>query len=54
MRYGYIQISSDKQTVENQRFEIENFAKANKFIIDGWKKQVVIFYAYGFSLLKIG
>ena len=25
MIYGYIRVSSDKQTVENQRFEINNF-----------------------------
>ena len=25
MTYGYIRVSSDKQTVENQRFEINNF-----------------------------
>ncbi len=24
MTYGYIRVSSDKQTVENQRFEIKN------------------------------
>lgn len=24
MIYGYIRVSSDKQTVENQRFEISN------------------------------
>ena len=35
MNYGYIRVSSDKQTVENQRFEIENFAKQNNFKIDG-------------------
>lgn len=27
MIYGYIRVSSDKQTVENQRFEINNFCK---------------------------
>ena len=27
MIYGYIRVSSDKQTVENQRFEISNFCK---------------------------
>ena len=27
MTYGYIRVSSDKQTVENQRFEIKNFCK---------------------------
>ena len=25
MVYGYIRVSSDKQTVENQRYEISNF-----------------------------
>ena len=29
MVYGYIRVSSDKQTVENQRFEINKFAQAN-------------------------
>ena len=27
MTYGYIRVSSDKQTVENQRFEINNFCE---------------------------
>lgn len=30
MVYGYIRVSTDKQTVENQRFEIENFCKNEK------------------------
>ena len=34
MIYGYIRVSSDKQTVENQRFEISNFCKVNALIID--------------------
>ena len=25
MTYGYIRVSTDKQTAENQRFEINNF-----------------------------
>lgn len=29
MNYGYIRVSSDKQTVENQRFEINNFCRGN-------------------------
>ena len=29
MIYGYIRVSSGKQTVENQRFEIERFCKVN-------------------------
>ena len=36
MIYGYIRVSSDKQTVENQRFEINNFCRKNNFVIDGW------------------
>ena len=27
MIYGYIRVSTDKQTVENQRFEIIKYAK---------------------------
>lgn len=41
MNYGYIRVSSDKQTVENQRFEIENFAKQNNIIIDGWIEETI-------------
>ena len=33
MIYGYIRVSTDKQTVENQRFEINNFCKAYKLKI---------------------
>lgn len=36
MIYGYIRVSSDKQTVENQRFEINNFCKRENIKIDGW------------------
>ena len=36
MIYGYIRVSTDKQTVENQRFEISGYAKANKLVIDRW------------------
>ena len=41
MNYGYIRVSSDKQTVENQRFEIENFAKGNDLRIDGWIEETI-------------
>lgn len=41
MNYGYIRVSSDKQTVENQRFEINNFAKANNISIDGWIEETI-------------
>ena len=36
MIYGYIRVSSDKQTVENQRFEINNFCSREAMSIDGW------------------
>lgn len=34
MIYSYIRVSSDKQTLENQRFEIEEFVKQRWLIID--------------------
>ena len=36
MTYGYICVSSDKQTADNQRFEISQFAEREGIIIDGW------------------
>lgn len=36
MIYGYIRVSSDRQTVENQRFEIKQFCRREGLIIDGW------------------
>ena len=41
MIYGYIRVSSDKQTVENQRFEIENFCQREKIKIDGWISETI-------------
>jgi resolvase family site-specific recombinase len=41
MVYGYIRVSSDKQTVENQRFEIIQFAEANSLQIDGWIEETI-------------
>lgn len=41
MTYGYIRVSSDKQTVENQRFEINNFCKKEKMKIDGWIEETI-------------
>jgi len=41
MIYGYIRVSSDKQTVENQRFEINNFCKKEKTTIDKWIEETV-------------
>ncbi|MDD4408594.1 MAG: master DNA invertase Mpi family serine-type recombinase [Clostridia bacterium] len=41
MIYGYIRVSTDKQTVENQRFEIENFLKYNNMFVDFWIEETV-------------
>lgn len=41
MIYGYIRVSSDKQTVENQRFEINNFCKRENLAIDGWIEETI-------------
>ena len=36
MIYGYIRVSTDKQTTENQRFEINKFAEAQEIVIERW------------------
>ena len=41
MVYGYIRVSSDKQTVENQRFEIKRFCEKKELSIDGWIEETI-------------
>jgi DNA invertase Pin-like site-specific DNA recombinase len=41
MIYGYIRVSTDKQTVENQRFEIIRYAKRKKLMIDRWIQETI-------------
>ncbi len=41
MVYGYIRVSSDKQTVENQRFEIERFCEQQHLSVDGWIEETI-------------
>lgn len=41
MIYGYIRVSTDKQTVENQRFEIENYCKERGLIINSWIEETI-------------
>ena len=41
MIYGYIRVSSDKQTVENQRFEICRFCMEQKIKISGWIEETI-------------
>src|SRR5438270_8095165 len=36
MMYGYIRVSTDKQTTENQRFEILKFAHERHLSVDRW------------------
>jgi DNA invertase Pin-like site-specific DNA recombinase len=41
MIYGYIRVSTDKQTVENQRFEIKRFCKRQKLKINEWVEETI-------------
>ena len=41
MIYGYIRVSTDKQTTENQRFEILKYADEKKLHIDRWIEETV-------------
>ena len=41
MIYGYIRVSTDKQTVENQRFEINTFCERNNISVDGWIEETI-------------
>lgn len=41
MTYGYIRVSTDRQTVENQRFEINAFCKRQNLAIDGWIEETI-------------
>lgn len=41
MIYGYVRVSTDKQTVENQRFEIEKFVQKENKNIDRWIDETI-------------
>lgn len=41
MIYGYIRVSSNKQTVENQKFEINRFCAGEHLCIDGWIEETI-------------
>lgn len=41
MIYGYIRVSSDKQTVENQRYEINCFCSRESLCIDSWIEETI-------------
>src|ERR671933_1451981 len=41
MMYGYIRVSTDKQTTENQRFEILKFADEKKLSVNRWIEETI-------------
>lgn len=41
MIYGYIRVSTDKQTIENQRYEINQFCNKNTFVVDKWIEETI-------------
>jgi len=41
MIYGYIRVSTDRQTVDNQRFEIERFCLKNNLKIGKWIEETI-------------
>lgn len=41
MVYGYIRVSTDKQTLENQRYEIERFCAKRELEINGWIEEKI-------------
>lgn len=41
MIYGYIRVSTNKQTIENQKFEINNFVKNNQMKVDRWISETI-------------
>lgn len=53
MIYGYIRVSTDKQTVENQRFEINNFCEKNNLNVDKWIEETIS-GAKDFETRKLG
>lgn len=41
MIYGYIRVSTDKQTVENQRYELNQFCEKNVLVINKWIEETI-------------
>lgn len=41
MTYGYIRVSTDRQTTQNQKFEINNYAKERRIVIDEWIEETI-------------
>ena len=41
MIYGYIRVSTDRQTVENQRFEINQFCEKHGIVVNKWIEETI-------------
>jgi DNA invertase Pin-like site-specific DNA recombinase len=41
MTYGYVRVSTDKQRVDNQEFEITRFCQKNNINVDVWVKETI-------------
>lgn len=41
MIYGYIRVSTDKQTVKNQKFEISQYCNKENIIIETWVSETI-------------
>ena len=41
MIYGYLRVSTDKQTLENQKFEINNFCENENIKIEKWVTETI-------------
>lgn len=39
--YGYIRVSTDKQTTENQQFEIDRYLTGRGFHVDVWINETI-------------
>ena len=41
MIYGYLRVSTDKQTLENQRYDINQFCDRSVFVVDKWIEETI-------------
>jgi DNA invertase Pin-like site-specific DNA recombinase len=58
MVYGYIRVSTDKHTVENQHFEIQRFCTKNGLAVGAqsvydYVDTQTTFWFYGTSIIRI-
>lgn len=41
MIYGYIRVSTEKQSLKNQKFEIKEFCASRSFVVDKWVSETI-------------